>query len=55
MGLLTELDAFFTDRRDCGDLDAGVDCRSAPTALSSVQFLCLGTKRRGRCLHNLDE
>jgi len=23
--LLTELDAFFTDHRRCGDLDAGVD------------------------------
>jgi hypothetical protein len=23
--LLTELDAFFTDHHDCGDLDAGVD------------------------------
>jgi hypothetical protein len=25
VGLLTELDAFFTDHHDCGDLDAGVD------------------------------
>jgi hypothetical protein len=25
VSLLTELDAFFTDRRLCGDLDAGVD------------------------------
>jgi hypothetical protein len=25
MSLLTELDAFFTDHRRCGDLDAGVD------------------------------
>ena len=25
MSLLTELDAFFTDHRQCGDLDAGVD------------------------------
>jgi len=25
MSLLTELDAFFTDHRLCGDLDAGVD------------------------------
>jgi hypothetical protein len=24
MSLLTELDAFFTDHRQCGDLDAGV-------------------------------
>jgi len=24
MSLLTELDAFFTDHHDCGDLDAGV-------------------------------
>jgi hypothetical protein len=23
--LLTDLDAFFTDHHDCGDLDAGVD------------------------------
>jgi hypothetical protein len=26
MGLLTELNAFFTDHRDCADLDARVDC-----------------------------
>jgi hypothetical protein len=25
VSLLTELDAFFTDHRRCGDLDAGVD------------------------------
>jgi hypothetical protein len=25
MSLLTELDAFFTDHHDCGDLDAGVE------------------------------
>ena len=25
MSLLTELDAFFTDHRQCGDLDAGVE------------------------------
>jgi hypothetical protein len=25
MGLLTDLDAFFTDHHDCGDLDADVD------------------------------
>ena len=25
MSLLTELDAFFTDYHNCGDLDAGVD------------------------------
>jgi hypothetical protein len=25
VSLLTELDAFFTDHRQCGDLDAGVD------------------------------
>jgi hypothetical protein len=25
VSLLTELDAFFTDHHDCGDLDAGVD------------------------------
>jgi hypothetical protein len=25
MSLLTELDVFFTDHRQCGDLDAGVD------------------------------
>ena len=25
MSLLTELDAFYVDRRRCGDLDAGVD------------------------------
>jgi hypothetical protein len=25
MSLLAELDAFFTDHRQCGDLDAGVD------------------------------
>jgi hypothetical protein len=25
MSLLAELDAFFTDHHDCGDLDAGVD------------------------------
>jgi hypothetical protein len=25
MSLLTELDAFFTDHHDCGDLDAGID------------------------------
>jgi hypothetical protein len=25
MSLLTDLDAFFTDHRRCGDLDAGVD------------------------------
>ena len=25
MSLLTELDAFFTDHHDCGDLDAGLD------------------------------
>jgi hypothetical protein len=25
VSLLTELDAFFTDRRQCGELDAGVD------------------------------
>jgi hypothetical protein len=25
MSLLTELDAFFTDHRQCGDLDAAVD------------------------------
>jgi hypothetical protein len=25
MTLLTELDAFFTDYRQCGDLDAGVE------------------------------
>ena len=25
MSLLTELDAFFTDHRQCGDLDAGLD------------------------------
>ena len=25
MNLLTELDAFYTDHRACGDLDAGVD------------------------------
>ena len=25
MGLLTDLDAFFTDHHHCGDLDAGVE------------------------------
>jgi hypothetical protein len=25
MGLLTDLDAFFTEHQRCGDLDAGVD------------------------------
>jgi hypothetical protein len=25
VSLLTELDAFFSDHRECGDLDAGVD------------------------------
>jgi hypothetical protein len=25
MSLLTELDAFFTDHRQCGELDAGVE------------------------------
>jgi hypothetical protein len=25
VGLLAELDAFFTDHHDCGDPDAGVD------------------------------
>jgi hypothetical protein len=25
VSLLTELDAFFTDHRQCGDLDAGID------------------------------
>ena len=25
MDLLTDLDAFFTDHRQCGDLDAGVE------------------------------
>jgi hypothetical protein len=25
VSLLTELDAFFIDRRQCGELDAGVD------------------------------
>jgi hypothetical protein len=25
VSLLTELDAFFTEHRDCGELDAGVD------------------------------
>jgi hypothetical protein len=25
MSLLTDLDAFFTDHRQCGELDAGVD------------------------------
>jgi hypothetical protein len=25
VSLLTELDAFFTDHHDCGDLDAGVE------------------------------
>ena len=25
MTLLTELDAFFTDHRQCGDLDSGVE------------------------------
>jgi hypothetical protein len=25
VGLLTELDAFFTEHQRCGDLDAGVD------------------------------
>jgi hypothetical protein len=25
MSLLAELDSFFTDHHDCGDLDAGVD------------------------------
>jgi hypothetical protein len=27
VSLLTELDAFFTEHRACGDLDAGVDGR----------------------------
>src|SRR4029434_3161723 len=26
VSLLTELDAFFTDHRQCGELDAGVEC-----------------------------
>jgi len=28
VSLLTDLEAFFTDHRHCGDLNAGVDCPS---------------------------
>ncbi len=33
MSLLTDLDAFFTDHRDCGDLDGGVERASVVDVL----------------------
>jgi hypothetical protein len=32
MSLLAELDSFFTDHHDCGELDAGVDGSTVWTA-----------------------
>jgi hypothetical protein len=51
VSLLTELNAFFTDHHDCGDLDAGVDgpivwiacpcgASSTPEALASSVAWC---------------
>jgi len=47
MSLLTELDAFFTDHRRCGDLDAGVD---GPI----VWIACECGARMARCVEERD-